>query len=146
MLGNLPVFIAFTQIALGNGLIDLSTNNVFGKPGILRELRARRGFQQPETVHKELKRFIRFFHIMLTLKVTAFHIPARVAGFGGSQNASVREGDLAVRAAADAEVVAKAPVVEIMLTLEAWLSIGGRLVLLIAGGAQQLMPLLENIP
>ena len=58
---------------------------------------------------------------MLTLKVTAFHIPARVAGFGGSQNASVREGDLAVRAAADAEVVAKAPVVEIMLTLEAWL-------------------------
>ncbi len=83
---------------------------------------------------------------MLTLKVTAFHIPARVAGFGGSQNASVREGDLAVRAAADAEVVAKAPVVEIMLTLEAWLSIGGRFVLLIAGGAQQLMPLLENIP
>lgn len=51
-----------------------------------------------------------------------------------------------MRAAADAEVVAKAPVVEIMLTLEAWLSIGGRLVLLIAGGAQQLMPLLENIP
>ncbi len=83
---------------------------------------------------------------MLALQVTAFHIPARVACFGGSQNASVREGDLAVRAAADAEVVAKAPVVEIMLTLEAWLSIGGRLVLLIAGGAQQLMPLLENIP
>lgn len=51
-----------------------------------------------------------------------------------------------MRAAADAEVVAKAPVVEIMLTLEARLSIGGRLVLLIAGGAQQLMPLLENIP
>ena len=94
-----------------------------------------RGLQQAETVHKELKRFIRLFHIMLTLEVTAFHIPARVAGFGGPQNASVREGYLTVRAAADAEVVAKAPVVEIMLTLEARFSVGGRLVLLIASGA-----------
>ena len=139
MLGNLPVLLVFLQVALGYRRVQLRADRRFLKSGIAAKFSARRGLQQAKTVHKELKRFIRFFHIMLTLKVTAFHIPARVACFGGPQNASVREGDLAVRAAADAEVVAKAPVVEIMLTLEAWLSIGGRLVLLIAGGNDLLL-------
>lgn len=58
----------------------------------------------------------------------------------------VREGYLAVRAAADAEIVAKAPVVEIVLTLIARFGVSGSLVLLVAGGAQQLMSLLKNIP
>ncbi len=146
MLGDLPVLLVFLQIALSYRRVQLRTNRRFIKTGITAEFRARRGLQQAKTVHKELKRFIRLFHIMLTFEVAAFHIAARVAGFGGTQNAPVREGYLAVRAAADAKVVAKAPVVEIMLTLIARFGVSGSLVLLVAGGAQQLMPLLENIP
>ncbi len=146
MLGDLPVLLVFLQIALSYRRVQLRTDRRFIKTGITAEFRARRGLQQTKTVHKELKRFIRLFHIMLTFEVAAFHIAARVAGFGSTQNAPVGEGYLAVRAAADAKVVAKAPVIEIMLTLIARFGVSGSLVLLVAGGAQQLMPLLENIP
>ena len=37
--------------------------------------------------------------------------------FGGTQNATIQEGDFAVRAAANTDVVTKAPVVEIVLAL-----------------------------
>jgi len=47
-----------------------------------------------------------------------------MARFGGAQNASVREGDFAVRATANPQIVAEAPVVEIVLALITRLCIG----------------------
>ena len=123
-MSNLPVFIAFTQVALGNSLIDLSTNNVLGKPGILSELRARRGLKQPETVHKELERLIGFGDITLAFEITPLHVATRMPRFGGTQNAPVRERNFAMRAAANTEIVAKTPVIKVVLTLIARLRIG----------------------
>ena len=132
MLGDLPVFLTFREIPLRQRFVDLRANHRLRQPGVQRKLSARRGFQQTEAVHKELKRLIRRLDVVLTLQVAAFHIPARVAGFGSTQNTPVREGHLAVRAAANAQIVAKAPVVQVVLTLIARLRIGRRFVLLIA--------------
>lgn len=96
-------------------------------------------------VYKEFKWFICFFYIMLMFKVMVFYIFVWVVGFGGLQNVFVREGDFVVCVVVDVEVVVKVLVVEIMLILEVWFSIGGCFVLLIVGGVQQLMFLFENI-
>ena len=83
---------------------------------------------------------------MLTLQVAAFHIPARVTRFGGTQNASVREGHFAMCAAANSQIITKTPVVQIVLTLIARLRIRRRFVLLIPRRGQKLVALLEDIP
>ncbi len=83
---------------------------------------------------------------MAALQITSFHIPTRMARLGGSQNTSVREGHFTVCAAANSQIIAKTPVVQVVLTLAAWLRIGRGFVLLIPGGSQQLVALLENIP
>jgi len=69
-----------------------------------------------------------------------------MARLGGSQNTSVREGHFTVCPAANPQIIAKTPVVQVVLTLVAWLRIGRGFVLLIPGGSQQLVALLENIP
>ncbi|MNP62865.1 hypothetical protein D3C76_1581950 [compost metagenome] len=69
-----------------------------------------------------------------------------MARFGGSQNTPVREGYFAVGTAANPQVVAKTPVVQVVLTLVARLCVGRGFVLLIPGGSQKPMALLENIP
>ncbi|SVK46189.1 Uncharacterised protein [Acinetobacter baumannii] len=83
---------------------------------------------------------------MLLVHVVAAHEAARVFGLGGAQNAAVAEGHLAVCAAADPQIVAEAPVVEVVLALVARLGVGRGFVLLIAGGAQQLVAALEDVP
>jgi hypothetical protein len=72
--------------------------------------------QQPETVHKELERLIGFGDIM-AFEITPLHIATRMPRFGGTQNAPVRERHFTVRAAANTEIVAKTPVVKVVLTL-----------------------------
>ncbi len=83
---------------------------------------------------------------MLLVHVVAAHKAARVLGLGGAQDAPVAEGHLAVRAAADPQIVAEAPVVEVVLALVARFGIGRSFILLIAGGAQQLVAAFEDIP
>lgn len=134
MPGNLPVLLAFGQIALGNSLVDWLTNNRFRKPGIVDKFGARRALQQPKTIHKELKGFIVITHVTLAFQVTSLHITAWVTGFGGAQDPAAREGDFTVGTAANTQIVAKAPVVQIMLALITGFGIGRRFVLLIARG------------
>ncbi|CSP59092.1 Uncharacterised protein [Shigella sonnei] len=51
--------------------------------------------------------------------------------FSGTQNAPIREGDFAVRAAANTDVVTKSPVVEIVLALITGFGVSGSFILLI---------------
>ncbi|SQA99510.1 Uncharacterised protein [Cedecea neteri] len=83
---------------------------------------------------------------MLAVEVLSFHVATRMARFRRAHNSPVREGDFTVRTAANAKIVAKAPVVQVVLALVAWFRIGGGFILLVACGGEQLVALLENIP
>ncbi|MNT77004.1 hypothetical protein D3C72_2160730 [compost metagenome] len=67
-------------------------------------------------------------------------------GFGGAQNATIGKGQLAVCATTNPQIVAKAPVVEVVLTLITRFGVGRSFILLITSGTQQLMSLFKDIP
>lgn len=112
MLGDLPVRLTPGQLPLSNGLIKRLTNHRLRQPRILRKFSPRSRFRQTESVHEKFKRFIDLLHIELAFHITPLHIATRMARFGSTQNAAIGERDFTIRAAADAGIIAKAPVVE----------------------------------
>ncbi len=147
--GELPAVAEILDQLLALGDVQHRLHPLQRQAGIGFELRLGGRLEQPEPVHEVFQRQIARAHLPLLVQIGAarVQIAFRVLHLGGAQDLLVGEvRHLAVGAAADPQIVAEAPVVEVVAALVARLGIGRDLVLLIALGGQHGVALLVDVP
>ena len=117
-------------------LIQLCGDRRYRQAGAFHKQRERKSFRQAERIEHELKRQIcvrnRFDFLRGVAQCGPIHERRRLleARFAGD---AVRERNLAMRAGADADVVAEPPVIQVVTRFETGFSIGGGLIVFITG-------------
>ena len=126
------------QLLLDGGLHQ-GGNLCQRQPGASQKLLLGAGFKQAESVHEifEWALLLRHWPALVEIGAGRIQISLGVLDLDrASDGAAVWIGQLAMGAAANSQIIAKAPVVEIVLALEARLGVGRYLILSVAGGLE----------